>query len=244
MVQVCGRLFATLYGRRVDGLLPGRKGRLLFVYLVLHRTRDTTQDELVEALWHEDQPRGAEATLRTLISRVRRAVGTDTLGRGGKYRLELPADVQVDLEVALAAIHRAETAVAASDWKRAWGPSQVALFTARRGFLPGYEAPWIELERNALVELELRALECYAEASLGIGGAELAGAERSARRLVDREPFRESGHRILMSALAERGNVADAVRVYQRLVLRLRDELGVDPSPPTRELHRRLLQLS
>jgi hypothetical protein len=139
---------------------------------------------------------------------------------------------------------RAETAVAASDWKRAWGPSQVALFTARRGFLPGYETPWIDVERNALVELELRAPECYAAASLGIGGAELAGAERSARKLVDREPFRESGHRILMNALADRGNVADAMRVYQRLARRLRHELGVDPSPPTRELHRKLLQLT
>ena len=56
-----------------------------------------------------------------------------------------------------------------------------------------------------------------------------------------RAPFRESGYRLLMAALAERGNVAEALRVYDNLLVLLRDELGVVPSPPIRELHARLL---
>jgi DNA-binding SARP family transcriptional activator len=243
VVQVCGRLFVELGRRRIDPLLPGRQGRLLFVFLILNRTRDVTAGELVEAVWPGEQPAGADATLRSLISKVRRVVGPDALARGGEYRLGLPPGVHVDLEVAVAAIHRAETAVAAGDWHRAWGPSQVALFTARRGFLFGYEAPWIDAQRRALADLELRAVECYAAASLGVGGVELAGAERTARKLVEREPFRESGYRILMQALAERGNVADALLVYDDLATRLRDQLGVDPSVSTKNVHRDLLRL-
>jgi DNA-binding SARP family transcriptional activator len=243
-VQVCGRLVVELKGRRREQMMPGRMGRLLFVYLTLNRTRDVSSDELIEALWPEGAPPGAEATLRTLVSKLRRALGTETLGRGGAYRLSLPADVQVDLEAALDAIHRAETAVAAADWKRAWGPSQVALFTARRGFLSDEEAPWVERQRRELAEMELRALECYAAACLGVGGIELAAAERTARRLVEREPYRESGHRILMRALAAGGNVADALRAYDRLSSLLRDELGVDPGPQTKEVHRELLRLT
>jgi len=243
-VQVCGRLVVELAGRRREQLMPGRIGRLLFVYLVLNRTRDVSGDELVEILWSAGAPPGAEATLRTLVSKLRRALGTETLGRGGAYRLSLPADVLVDLEAAIDAIHRAETAVAAGDWKRAWGPSQVALFTARRGFLPDDEAPWIERQRQELAEMELRALECYAAACLGVGGIELPAAERSARRLVEREPYRESGHRILMRALAANGNVADALRAYERLASLLRDELGVDPGPQTKDVHRELLRLT
>jgi DNA-binding SARP family transcriptional activator len=219
-------------------------GRLLFVYLILNRTRDVSSDELVEALWPEGAPPGAEATLRTLVSKLRRVIGSETLGRGGAYRLSLPADVQVDLEAALDAIHRAETAIASGDWKRAWGPAQVALFTARRGFLSDEVAPWIDRQRQELAEMELRALECYAAACLGIGGIELPAAERAARRLVEREPYRESGHRILMRALAAGGNVADALRAYDRLSLLLRDELGVDPGPQTKEVHRDLLKLT
>ena len=32
-IQLCGRVVATVDGRRVDGELPGRQGRLLFAYL-------------------------------------------------------------------------------------------------------------------------------------------------------------------------------------------------------------------
>lgn len=216
----------------------------MFVYLVVNRTRDVTADELVHALWEADPPSGAEATLRTLVSKVRRAVGAEALGRGGRYRLELPEDVHVDLEAARDAIHRAESAVAAGDWRRAWGPAQVALFTARRGFLLGEEATWIVEHRRMLEELEVRALECYAAAALGVGGVEIPSAERAARRLVEREPFRESGHRLLMRALAAGGNVADALRAYERLAALLRDELGVDPGPATKDLHRSLLEMT
>jgi DNA-binding SARP family transcriptional activator len=241
-IQLCGRLVAVLNGRRVEGLLPGRKGRLLFAYLVTNRYREATAGELMEAMWTGPVPSGADTTLRALISKSRRAVGSEALGRGGRYRLDLPADARVDVEQARDAIHRAETAVAEGDWLRAWGPSQVALFTARRGFLPGEEAPWVEELRRELAELELRALECYTAASIGIGGTELPGAERSARRLVEKEPFRESGYRLLMRALAESGNLADALLVYERLREMLREELGVSPSNPTQALHATLLR--
>ena len=241
---MCGRLVVEIGGTRVEGSLPGRLGRLLLVYLVVNRTRDVSSDELIAALWPIDAPDHAHATLRTLVSKVRRVVGSDLSARGHGYRLDLGREVRVDLEQALDAIHRSETAVATEDWARAWGPSLVALFTARRGFLPGEKAPWIDERRAILLDLELRALECYAAAALGIGGVEIPGAERSSRRLIEREPFRESGYRLLMRTLAERGNVADALRVYEQLRVLLRDELGVSPSPPTQALHVSLLRLS
>lgn len=120
--------------------------------------------------------------------------------------------------------------------------AQVTLFTTRRGFLPGHDLPWIAEVRRELEGLHLRALEAYAGASLQLGGTELATAERSAADLVARAPFRESGYRLLMAALAEHGNVAEALRVYDNLLRLLREELGVVPSPPTRELHARLLR--
>jgi DNA-binding SARP family transcriptional activator len=244
VIQVCGRLVIEVDGERAEHLLPGRLGRVLFVYLVLNRTRDSTRDELIGALWPDGPPASADVTLRALVSRIRRAIGAEVQGRGGGYRLVLPPQTQIDVEVALDAIHRAETAAAAGEWRRAWGPALVALFTAGRGFLPGEEAVWINAQRRVLANLELNALECYATSCLGIGGMELSAAERAARRLVELEPFRESGHRVLMRALAERGNVADALRAYERLTALLRSELGVDPGPQTRDLHRELLRLA
>ena len=49
-IQICGRVVATVDDRRIERDLPGRQGRLLFVYLVCNRLRDTSRDELVDAL--------------------------------------------------------------------------------------------------------------------------------------------------------------------------------------------------
>jgi SARP family transcriptional regulator, regulator of embCAB operon len=242
-IQLCGRLVIEIAGVRLERFLPGRLGRMLFVYLVLNRTRDLHAAELITALWPTAAPDHAEATLRTLVSKVRRVVGSDVGGHGRGYRLDLGSGVQVDLERAMVAIHRAETAVASKDWFEAWAPSQVALFTAQRGFLPGEDAPWINERRHALEDLESRALECYAAAALEIGGGEVAGAERASRRLIGREPYRESAYRLLMEAMAQRGNVADALRVYEQLKGLLREELGVSPSPQTQALQVSLLRL-
>ena len=42
----------------------------------------------------------------------------------------------------------------------------MALFTARRGFLPGEDLPWAEEYRRRLEEIRLAALECYAAVAL------------------------------------------------------------------------------
>ena len=156
-------------------------------------------------------------------------------------RLYLPEPTWVDLEAASEAIHRAESAVAQQDWRRAWGPVQVALFVAERGFLPGEDAGWVGDTRNQLSVLHLRALEAYAATELGIGGPELAGAIRASRELIELAPLRESGYRCLMQALADQGNLAEALRVYGQLCDCLRDELGVSPGPASRTLYEHLL---
>jgi DNA-binding SARP family transcriptional activator len=87
----------------------------------------------------------------------------------------------------------------------------------------------------------VRGLECFASASLGLGGPALVQAADSARRLIELAPFRESGHLILMEALERSGNAAEALRVYDRLRILLRDELGIAPSPAVQSGYRRLL---
>jgi pentatricopeptide repeat protein len=59
--------------------------------------------------------------------------------------------------------------------------------------------------------------------------------------LTELASYRETAHRILMEALARRGNVAEALRAYERLRILLREELGIAPSPAIQALHRRLL---
>ena len=239
-IQVCGALAVERDGERLESLLPGRQGRLLFTYLVVNRHRYVPRDEVAEALWLEPDPTAVDARLNPLLSKLRRVLGPNSVDGRSAIKLCLP-DAWVDLEAAVEAIHRAESAVAQGEWIRAWGPVLSALFVAQRGFLPGEDAPWIDDIRHHLSELHLRALEAYAGTELGIGGTELAGAVRAGRQLVHLAPLRESGHRYLMQALAAQDNLAEALHVYTQLSDSLRDQLGVSPSPATRKIYEQLL---
>ena len=230
-VQLCGKLAVELDGERVEERLPGRQGRLLFALLVANRNRRLTRDQLLDALW----PGGGDGGLAPLLSKLRRVVDLDG------FRIVLPHNAWVDLEAAADAVHRAESAIAQGNHHRAWGPSQVAMFVAGRPFLPGEDAEWIDDIRRRLDDLHIRAIEAYAHAGLGIGGTELAAAIRAGRELTRLEPYRESAYRVLMQALAAEGNRAEALRVCEQLRTRLREDLGVAPSPQTQELHLELL---
>ncbi|HEU5243005.1 MAG TPA: BTAD domain-containing putative transcriptional regulator [Gaiellaceae bacterium] len=240
-IQLCGRLVARLMGERIEDSLPGALGQLLFAYLVLNRLRGVDRDELLMAVYGEEASADHHARLSVLLSRLRRALGPGLLSGRAQIELALPADAFVDVERAFEALHRAESQIAKGEWSGAWGPSSLAYDITSRPLLRGHDRPWIEDWRRRLDDVRLSALECVAAASLGIGGAELPQAIGSARRLIELAPFRESGHRILMEALERRGNVAEALRVYERLRVMLRDELGAAPSPTVRAVHRRLL---
>jgi SARP family transcriptional regulator, regulator of embCAB operon len=241
-IQLCGPTVIERGRERLDSLLPGRQGRLLFAYLVLNRHRLTSRDELVEALWPRQLPSASEVGLNALISKLRRILGPGVLDGRSSLRLRLGDDARVDVEVAREAVHRAESQVALGEWKRGWGPSLVALFIAEREFLPGEDAPWVEDQRLRLADIRLLALEAYAAAALGTGGTELPAAVRAGRQLVRLVPLRETGYQVLMRALACQGNVAEALRVYNNLCDVLRDELGVSPCATTQAVYDHLLR--
>jgi pentatricopeptide repeat protein len=216
-------------------------GLLLFAYLVLNRLRGIDRDELLIAVYGEEAAADHHARLSVLLSKLRRVVGADQLAGRAQIELVLPTGAFIDIEAALEALHRAESHVAKGEWTAAWGPSSLAYDVASRPLLRGHDRPWLEDWRRRLDDVRLSALECVATASLRIGGPELPQAAKSARQLIELAPFRETGHRILMEALAHAGNVAEALRVYDRLRILLREELGVPPSPAVQDVHRRLL---
>jgi DNA-binding SARP family transcriptional activator len=240
-VQLCGRYAVVLDGVRIENDLPGRQGRLLLAYLVLNRDRPATRSELIEALWPGELPRDPADALAAVLSKVRSTLGNRYLEGRSELALVLPPAADIDVERALASVHQAESACAQGDWSRAWTRALTAQFVSRRTLLPDYEAAWIDEWRRELDGVLVRSLECYARASLGLGGAELNAAERAARQLVRIAPLRESGYGLLMEALEAQGNVAEALVVYETLRQRLRDELGTSPAEPVQAVYQRLL---
>jgi DNA-binding SARP family transcriptional activator len=240
-IQLCGRLVVRLGGRRVEDTLPGANGRLLFAYLVLNRLRRMDRDELLTAVHGEEAPPDYQPRLSVLLSKLRRVVGPELVRGRSEIELVLPPDAFVDVEAAFEALHRAESHVAHGEWTEAWGPSGVAYHVASRPLLQGHDRLWLDEWRRRLDDVRLRGLECFAAARLGLGGPTLPQAEECGRRLIDLAPYRESGYRILMEALERHGNNAEALLVYDRLRVLLRDELGIAPSAAVQTVYRRLL---
>jgi DNA-binding SARP family transcriptional activator len=240
-IQLCGRFVARVAGRRIEQELPGRQGRLLFAYLAVNRDRVASRDELTEALWPRGLPSAPDPALSALLSKLRRLLPDGSLVGRSQIRLELGRDARVDVEAARDGIPRAEALIAARDWYAAIGPTLVAFNISQRLFLPGEEGDWIDELRRELEEIQVRALECTARRSLGLGGSEVAVAERTARRLIDLSPYRESAYAVLMEAFERQGNIAEALRVYESLRGLLRQELGAAPSPAVQRVHERLL---
>jgi DNA-binding SARP family transcriptional activator len=241
-IQLCGRLKADVEGRHVTPALRGRQGRVLLAYLTLNRDRAVGRDELIAAIWPEEPPADPAAALRTQLSRLRSALGPAALAGRDAVELRLPEGTWIDVEGAEHAIRAAESALRAGDWKDAWAHGHIALNISGRPFLAGFDASWVEDVRRDLEELHLRSREVIARAGIGLGGSELAGAERSARALIRAAPFRESGHLHLMQALAASGNTAEALRTYEQLRRLLAEELGAAPGAEAQALHKTLLQ--
>ena len=239
-VQLCGRFAFVVAGREVHPELPGRRARLLLAYLTAHRDGLADRRQLLDALWPDGSRESATASMSVILSKVRPLIAPAEITGRGTLQLRLPPDAIVDTERAVAALHEAEAALARQEWHRAWGSAATAQVIGGRSFLAEHDDPWIQPWRHRFDLLHERALACYAEACLGIGGAELSAAERCARRLIERAPLSEIGYRLLMEVLVARGDTTAALATYERLRRTVRAELGVEPGPALRRLHEQL----
>jgi DNA-binding SARP family transcriptional activator/DNA-binding CsgD family transcriptional regulator len=216
---------------------------LLFSYLALHRDRPVRRDELAEALWSgKGAPPAYESLLAPPLSRLRKALGPGVLEGRSELHLILPEDAWVDWEVAPERVRAARAALDNGGAQHAWEAAREAVEIAERGLLPGLEAPWIDSRRSELADLRVEALEALATAGTRLGGAAWPEAEQAARAAVQAQPYRESARVALMEVLRARGNVNEALRVYEDIRVLLREELGSTPGAQLVALHEQLLR--
>jgi DNA-binding SARP family transcriptional activator len=107
-ITLTGQLAAEADGNRADATdLPGRQASVVFAYLVAERDRPVPTEELAEAVWGGALPPTWRPALRGVVSKVRGFL--DLLGlpaaatltsAAGCYRLVLPGDTTVDVELA------------------------------------------------------------------------------------------------------------------------------------------------
>lgn len=243
-IYVCGRL-AVEQGEMLipDAAFPGRQGRLLWAYLVLHRRNPVSREELADALWGFDSPDSWDSTLSGLASRLRALLrsisGVSLEGERGRYALKLAPDAFIDYERARSAVHNSDRCMRLGDHALALAEARVAMEIAARTILPGEDAPWIEGYRRLMSDVRARALERTVEAELLRENPDLA--EHEARLLVEFFPLRESGYRLLMRSLAAMGNRSEALSVMEECRRVLLTQADVSPSEDTERVFREIM---
>jgi DNA-binding SARP family transcriptional activator len=240
-VTVCRALAVEHDGMRLDGPRLGtRKARVLLAALVAARGTSVSTDHLVEAVWPDEPPQDPVANLATLLSRLRRTVGTE-LAVPGAASYALARGVELDLDSAAAQLEAASVRLSRAEPTLALSSAAAALDVVGGGALAEeLDGAWADDLRREAVALSREARHLVAVAAVATDDPEQA--VRVAEEAVRDDPYDERAHRDLMRALVCDGRAAAALAMYTTLAARLADDLGTDPDPATERLHLAILR--
>jgi predicted ATPase/DNA-binding SARP family transcriptional activator len=215
--------------------LPSRPAQSLLAYLVLNAGVTQRREKLASLLWPEATETNARSYLRQALWRLRKTLESGSLSWEDYLNIsdisvtfDKLADYWLDTEYLL------ETAAAQ--------PVEEMIENVRlyRGeLLPGFYDEWIVLERDRLQaayhQQMNRLLECFLQN--GEWDKALKWSEQWIRLGYSPEP----AFRALMRAYAGLGDQGMVSATYQRCMDSLDRELGLGPSPETKQLHNKIL---
>jgi DNA-binding SARP family transcriptional activator len=219
--------------------------QLVLAVLAMQAEKTVCRDDLVDAIW-EQASGSAVNSVYKYVHGLRRALEPGRPGRSagvlasvaGGYELRVAPGL-VDVAVFAARRAAARKARAAGDMAQAAQHLASALQLWRGSALSGLCGPWAEAQQRHLAEAQLATVEERIEVQLARGrhaeqAVELAG-------LVSTHPLREGLWYQLMLARYRCGQRAQALAAYQDARHTLIDQLGVEPGPRLRQLHRQIL---
>ncbi|RZQ61273.1 ATP-binding protein [Amycolatopsis suaedae] len=230
------RLLATVAFRGREVTAP--RLRNLIALLADDLRRGCGTDRLVEGLWPDEQPENPAKALRVLVSRVRAQLAADLIeNTASGYRLTLDPGA-VDTGVARELAARGAEALRRGDHHGALTAADDGLALWDGGDGDEY-GPVAEL-RSRLTGTH-RSLTRTRALALSLAGRP-AEALEALRLLAAEDGHDEEVLLELLRSEAATAGAATALASYERYRRRLRDELGTDPGPALRALHRRLLR--
>ncbi|GAB3931450.1 BTAD domain-containing putative transcriptional regulator [Kribbella albertanoniae] len=207
--------------------------------LALRPGTPVAQTELIDRVWDGDPPDAVLNVLYSYVARLRTALKSvpgAAIRRAGSHGYVLDIEPRdIDLYAARALREEALTlsgSPALEVWRR-------ACELAGDEALVGLSGQWADNTRAALAVERLELLTERYAAELDAGHHTAVLSDLAA--LSDAEPLVESLAELLMLAYYRSGRPADALTRFEAIRVRLRDELGADPSQRLRDLHLRIL---
>jgi DNA-binding SARP family transcriptional activator len=221
-ITLLGDMALHADGKQLE-LPASRRARALLGILALER-RTHPRGQLAARFWPDVLDESARTSLRSALSALRRPLGADA----DRYLLATREGV------ALAGPDHVWTDIGEFDRLLAGGQLQEALALSRGELLADLDEDWVYERREEHRARVAAALEQMASAAQSAG--DLAAAVALTRRQVALDPLSEEAQRELIRRLALSGDRPAALTTYRRLAERLAAELGIAPSPATRQL--------
>ncbi len=225
------------------------KQRAILALLALQAGKLVSSETLCELTWREHQPASPAATLQSLVSRLRRALGAAAgpndgirgvlLTRDPGWVLDIDADAVDALRFAKLTARarqrsgRGDVAAAAADLADAVGLWRGA------ALVDIVDAGYLGAHATRLNEARLDAIEDLAEAELAMG--QHADVLPYLEEHVEANPLRERAWGLLMITLYRLGRQAAALRAFQQVRAVLAEEVGLEPSLELVEIERGIL---
>lgn len=228
------------------------KARQLFQILITERGKTMPREWLLETLWPEMDAEAAANNLRVTINRMSKAIEPDRpdgapssylVQQADTYTFNLAADYELDSMAFVTAAEEGREA----DLN---GHRQIAVIAYRRaiGLYGGPYLPDNMYEDWTVVERE-RLLLLFNETAIRLGNLLLEeGLAHEAIglgwRVLEHDQAQEDAYRLLMNAHLYLGERSTALRLYNRCVAVLAQDLGVEPLPETAALFQAIREAS
>lgn len=248
-LNLLGSFSATWHEQPLDGFNYD-KMRALLAYLSLEHHREHSRETLAALLWESSPSETWRGNLRRTLSDLRRVLETPTgleLFDASKNSLRFLPDGHIDVLRFRREPQRCASHPACQQCASCIAELEEAAALYRGDFLAGLDLPdcpdfedWLLLQRESLRCHALALLEHLSNHCEQQG--ELQRALTHARRLVQLDPWQESGQLRLMRLLAQNGQGAAALAQYESFRNQLWKELGVHPSKACQDLQQRIRQ--
>jgi LuxR family maltose regulon positive regulatory protein len=226
----------------------GRQPQLLLKAILAHGAQGAVKDVLLEDLWPDAEPEGAEKNFKVNLHRLRKALEPDLDKTFGSSYVHLKANLvsldaqlcDLDVEKFLGLSKEGEKTVAKGQLKPAIALYKAAVASYGGDFLPEeLYVPWLEARRADLRRTYLDLL--HRLAGLYENQGSLTQAIDCYQQAVYADPLDEPACQRLMLLQAQRGRRSVALKTYQGCREALRRELNTEPDAATTAIYQKIL---
>lgn len=235
MICLLGNFRLLVSGEPVSTRAGGKTEALLSL-LAFHYGRRVSREQLTQSIWPDSEPALGRNSLHNLIHHLNKLLGPALSGsgpvqqEGGYYRLNGEAGIGVDVVYFDRLVDTGDQQLRAGD-ANASSQSYDQAAQLYRDDIRLAGDPQMIMERERLRARYLTLLARLAE--YNYWQQTYSDALAYLWRLLERDPYREDAHRMVMRCYVRRGERAAALHHYQVCVDLLRDGFEAPPEAAT-----------